>query len=250
MPSGGVKRSDDVSARKWTIREQVWERLTNERQAAFPFPIRLRIPNFRGAAEAAARFAELPEFQRARVVKVNPDAPQRLVRRLVLEHGKMLLMPTPRLRGGFVRVDPGRLPKSSLAKAASISGAFDLGETVALDDLPHIDLLVFGSVAVTTKGGRLGKGEGFAELEYATLRQLDLIDESIPIATTVHDSQLVDDVPREDFDVPVDIIATPTRVIRTNAALPKPSGILWDCLAPERLEEMPILRELKDKSRR
>lgn len=30
-----------------------------------------------------------------------------------------------------------------------------------------------------------------------------------------------------EHDVPVDIIVTPTRVIRTNTNLPKPPGILW-----------------------
>ena len=62
---------------KSRIRERVWEQLTAERQAAFPFPVRGRIPNFKGASQAAARLAALPEFGRARVIKVNPDSPQR-----------------------------------------------------------------------------------------------------------------------------------------------------------------------------
>jgi 5-formyltetrahydrofolate cyclo-ligase len=36
-----------------------------------------RIPNFKGAAEAAQRLAELPEFKKAEVIKVNPDTPQK-----------------------------------------------------------------------------------------------------------------------------------------------------------------------------
>ena len=35
------------------------------------------------------------------MVKVNPDTPQRSVRRLVLSQGKVLLTPQPRLRTGF-----------------------------------------------------------------------------------------------------------------------------------------------------
>jgi 5-formyltetrahydrofolate cyclo-ligase len=235
-------------AAKWAIRESVWERLMAEKQAAFPFPIRGRIPNFKGAPAAASRLASLPEFQAARVVKVNPDSPQRPVRRLILESGKTLLMPTPRLRGGFVCVDPHRVTRKDYARAASISGAFELGRVLSLAELPTIDLLVFGTVAVSSSGARVGKGEGYAELEYATLRQLGCIGEDVPIATTVNDVQIVEDIPVEPFDVPVDIVVTPTSVLRPSERPSRPSGILWEHLSPERLEEMPILLELKTRS--
>ncbi len=230
---------------KAAIRQSVWQRLTEERLAAFPFPIRGRIPNFKGARAAAARLAELPEFQQARAVKVNPDAPQQPVRQLVLEQGKLLLMPTPRLREGFLLLDPDRLPPGSARRASTISGVFELARHIGLEELPRIDCIVVGSVAVTASGGRLGKGEGYAELEYATLRQLGRIAPDVPIATTVHDVQEVDDVPIEPFDVPVDIIVTPTRVIRTGSKSAKPQGIIWELLDPRRLEEMPILRGLR-----
>jgi len=73
------------------------------------------------------------------------------------------------------------------------------------------------------------------------------IAEDVPIATTVHGVQVVDDIPVEPFDVPVDIIVTPTRVIRTRSRRTKPKGIIWDLLDPSRLEEMPILKELRDR---
>lgn len=44
---------------------------------------------------------------------------------------------------------------------------------------------------------------------------------------TVHDKQLVDDIPVEKLlvhDVPVDIICTPTQVIFTKTTIPKPQG--------------------------
>jgi len=239
-----------MSARdeKAEIRQRVWRRLEDERLAAFPRPIRGRIPNFKGSHEAAARLAELPEFQAARAIKVNPDAPQLPVRLRVLQQGKLLMMPTPRLRAGFLLLDPEKLRQHDLHHAASIAGASRLAEPIGLDDLPRIDLMVVGTVAVTTGGARVGKGEGYAELEYATLRQLGRVSEDVPIATTVHDVQIVDDIPVEPFDVPVDIIVTPTRVLRTQSALPKPRGILWDLLDPDRLGEMPILKELRERS--
>jgi 5-formyltetrahydrofolate cyclo-ligase len=230
---------------KQAIREASWERLMRERLAAFPLPIRGRIPNFKGAAQAADRLAGLPEFQTARAIKVNPDSPQRPVREHVLRAGKILLTPTPRLREGFLLLDPARLWPDQIKKAATIAGAAKFGRPVSLDDLPSIDLIVVGTVAISLAGSRVGKGEGYAELEYATLRQLGRIDAKVPIATTVHDVQVVEAIPMEAFDVPVDIIVTPTRVLRTPGNLPKPTGILWDRLAPERLEAMPVLKGLR-----
>lgn len=153
-------------------------------------------------------------------------------------------MPTPRLRAGFLVVDPGRLAPNQLFAASSISGAAALGTPISLDDLPQIDMLVFGSVAVSFAGDRVGKGEGYAELEFAVLRTLARVPESVTIATTVHDAQVVSAIPHAAFDVTLDLICTPTRTIRVGKRGPRPPGVLWDLLPRERRAEMPILEEL------
>ena len=229
---------------KQAIREQVWRRLDAEGISTFPRPVRGRIPNVRGADAAAERLAQTPEWRAAQTVKVNPDAPQRGVRFRALKHGKVLLMPTPRLREGFLLLDPTRIAANQLFAASSIRGAMTLATPITLDDLPTIDLLVFGSVAVTPTGDRVGKGEGYAELEFAVLRTLGRIPADVVIATTVHDAQVVEAIPREPFDVTLDLICTPTRTIRVEKRAPRPEGILWDVLPAERRAEMPILEEL------
>jgi 5-formyltetrahydrofolate cyclo-ligase len=208
--------------------------------------VRGRIPNVRDADAAAERLAQTPEWLSARVVKVNPDAPQRGVRFRALKQGKLLLMPTPRLRSGFLRLDPARIPSKRLFAASSISGASALGELIDLDDLPPIDLLVFGSVAVTPDGNRVGKGEGYAELEFAVLRSLNRVPPDVTIATTVHDTQVLDvgAIPREAFDVSLDVICTPTRTLRVARRPRRPDGVLWEALPAGRRGEMPILEEL------
>jgi len=229
---------------KQAIREQVWRRLDAEGISTFPRPVRGRIPNVRDADAAAERLAQTPQWRAAQTVKVNPDAPQRGVRFRALRQGKVLLMPTPRLRQGFLLLDPKRLAANQLFAASSIRGAMTLATPVTLDDLPTIDLLVFGSVAVTPGGDRVGKGEGYAELEFAVLRTLGRVPEDVIIASTVHDAQVVDALPREPFDVTLDLICTPTRTIRVEKRGPRPEGILWDLLPAERRAEMPILEEL------
>jgi 5-formyltetrahydrofolate cyclo-ligase len=178
------------------------------------------------------------------VVKVNPDAPQRGVRFRALRQGKTLLMPTPRLREGFLLLDPRTLAPNQLFAASSIRGALALARPISVDELPKLDLLVFGSVAVSAAGDRVGKGEGYAELEFATLRTLGRVPEDVVIATTVHDEQVVEAIPREPFDVTLDLICTPTRTIRVANRGPRPAGVLWDLLPAERRAEMPILEEL------
>lgn len=224
------------------LRQQVWQALTESRQAAFPLPVFGRIPNFKGAAAAAARLRATPEWQRARAVKVNPDAPQHPVRLQAILDGKVLYMPTPRLRAGFLCLRPEWVPPGQERYATSIRGLARYGREVPLDQVEPIDLIVAGSVAVSPQGARVGKGEGYSDREYAILRELGHPD--MPIATTVHDLQVVADVPRDPHDIPVDLICTPTRTLYTRTPYPKPAGIDWARVTREELEAMPPLREL------
>ena len=235
----------NTAARKRAIREAVWTRLEAEGLAAFPRSVAGRIPNFRGAEQAASRLAATKAFQAASMIKINPDAPQRPLRYRALQAGKRVLVPTPRLRGGFFLLDPAAIPPGRLLAAASISGFERYGQALPLDALPAIDLIVMGAVAVAPDGARLGKGEGYAELEYAVLRTLDRLGATTLVCTTVHDVQVVDAIPVEPFDVPVDVVATPTRLLETQPPYPRTGRILWDYLSPERLDAMPILRQLR-----
>jgi len=76
------------------------------------------------------------------------------------------------------------------------------------------------------------------------LRTLGRVPPDVCIATTVHDAQLVTAIPREPFDVSLDLICTPTRTIRVTGARRRPDGVLWDALPEGRRQEMPLLEEL------
>ncbi|MCS7125572.1 MAG: 5-formyltetrahydrofolate cyclo-ligase, partial [Aigarchaeota archaeon] len=132
-------------------------------------------------------------------------------------------------------------------KAATIRGAFMFGEKISLENIPKVDLIVVGSVAVGRDGSRIGKGEGYGEIEYAILREYGKVDENVLVATNVHDLQVFEEVPQDPYDVPVDIIATPSRLIRVDIKKPKPPGIIWSMLSEDKLREIPLLRSLKEK---
>merc|ERR1719453_2947335 len=110
--------------------------------------------------------------------------------------------------------------------AVTQQGVVTYGEPIGLEDQLKVDMVVIGSVAVNpANGARIGKGEGFAELEYGMLRMMGAVDDDAPVVSCIHDCQLVDDIPTEKMlchDVPVDIICTPTRTIRVPRVLPKP----------------------------
>ena len=230
--------ADKSAARQW-----VWDKLRAEGVARFPFPPHGRIPNFAGAEVAAARLLDIEPWKSATAIKVNPDSPQRPLRAEALRRGITVFVPTPRLRGGFKKLDPRRIPPDKFEEAASLSHGERWSEEVALVDMPKLDAIVCGSVAVTCDGRRCGKGEGYSDLEFAILRELG--HPPVPVATTVHDLQVVGSVPRDPTDLPLSVIATPTHAIPINHPSAAPTGIDWSRLTAEDLEEMPILAELK-----
>lgn len=218
---------------KQAVRERMWELLEREGAARFP-GARGRIPNFRGAEAAAARLAELPEWQAAHVIKANPDAPQLPVRRRARKDGKTLYMAVPRLAEEKpfleVRGDP------------TIKRAMTEGKPLAVDELEPVELIVCGTVAVNRQGVRVGKGGGFSDLEFALLVECGLLDRGTTIVTTVHDLQLLaEKLPETSHDFRVDVIVTPTTTVRTRARR-RPPGVLWDHLDADKRAAIPVLR--------
>jgi 5-formyltetrahydrofolate cyclo-ligase len=230
-------------ADKAAARGAVWDRLVERKAAAFPFPPHGRIPNFKGSAEAARRLFTIPLFRYARRLKCNPDSAQRAVREEALRRGIVVYVPTPRLAGDFKKLDPAKIPRERLRDAATISKGAAWAEDVALDGLPPMDAIVCGSVAVSRDGRRAGKGEGYADREYAILRELG--HPPAPVATTVHPLQLVDVLPASPHDLPLAWIVTPDEVVAVADPPPAPAGIDWSALRTADYDEMPVLRELR-----
>ena len=82
-------------------------------------------------------------------------------------------------------------------------------------ELAPVDLVVTGCVAVGEDGARLGKGGGFADLEFALAGAAGLIGPETLVVTTVHELQLrpAGMIPTAAHDAPVDLVVTPERVI-------------------------------------
>ncbi len=197
---------------KIEIRNHVWELLQKRKAARFP-GAKGRIPNFIGAEACAKQLGEIPYWKAAKVLKSNPDSPQRAIR------------------------------QRALAEGTSIKGAAQYGRPVTLDQVEKIDLVVCGSVAINRQGARVGKGGGYSDLEFALLTEEGKIGPDTPIVTSVHPLQIIDEeIPMTEHDIPLSAIVTPTEVVAPTSSFARPKGIYWRLLPKEKLDDIPVLK--------
>jgi len=229
---------------KEEIRMSIWRYMEKNEIALPPRPCYYKVPNFIGSRYAASRLSRSSYFRNAEIIYVAQDPPLLHVREEVLRSGKILITSSYKLRRGFFMIDPSKLHPRSIKAAVSLRGVSRYGEAVQMYSNHKVDLYVIGSVAVTLNGARLGKGGGFSDLEYGILREMGIVKKNTPIATIVHECQIVEEIPMELHDVPVDLIVTPLRLIETKTKFKKPPGIIWDLITIDVVNEFPILKQL------
>lgn len=239
------------------LRMKIWD-LMEERNFVkdYPRPCHHKIPHFKQCGKAAQKLSHLREFYYAKCVKINPSMAQMHLRFLTLQSGKKLLVPSPALEEAFMlEIDGKKLTKNwQLKRASSKAGSKELGKPLTINDKFQIDLFVVASVACAPNGMRLGKGLGYAEIEWGILYIMKAVNKRTLVVTTVHDAQVLseNELPLSllsEHDLPVDIIVTPTRIINVRKKLQKPTkGIMWDLIREEQFENIPVLKELKLKA--
>ena len=201
---------------------------------------RLRALDFDRLAVAAAicqNLDRLPEFADAQTLAVYLDfgfeAPIRpFLPRLFERKGRIVA--APRCVGcelEFYRLDAPRFavvpsdenaadfldrdafsPNRPFRLTGLTSGAFGIWEPfpdpsrlVAPD---AFDLVLVPGLAFDLDGGRLGRGAGFYD------RFLSALSPKTRLVGVALDEQIVEKAPRDRFDLPVDALATPSRLVR------------------------------------
>lgn len=161
-----------VDQEKQRVRERVWG-LPDSADAVHDASVHGRIPNFKGAEQAADRLAELSQWRAAQIIKAVPDKAQLPVRVRALTEAKTVFMAVPKLADArpFYLLDPAALAVPPV-EAASSKVAASIAPKVAVDALRPVDLVVVGSVAVNRAGVRIGKGAGYSDLGFAFLMKL------------------------------------------------------------------------------
>ncbi len=242
MPSSkDVVATTDAIA-KQAIRERIWDRLAQAGASTDP---RGRIPDFESAEIAADHLAELGAWERAEVIKANPDQPQLPVRVRALREGKVVYMAVPKLADPlpFFRLDPAELDEDAESLAAHRTATSRAPKT-AVAAMRPVDLVVCGTVAVNHDGVRVGKGAGYSDIEVGLLAEAGLIGPETTIVTTVHHLQVVDEpLPHDEHDFTVDYIVTPQEIIRCGPPY-RPHGFIWSNLSEQQIAEIPVLAAL------
>ena len=82
---------------------------------------------------------------------------------------------------------------------------------VTVAELAPVDVAVTGCVAAGEDGARLGKGGGFADLEFALACTAGLTGQDTVVVTTVHELQVrpPGSIAMAAPDAPVDLVVTP-----------------------------------------
>lgn len=212
-----------------------------------------QIPIFVDIDKANELLAQTDEFKNAQNIKLNFDRPQKGIFVEALKANKTLFLSGDRKSVAFLdKVDNNTLKtETQEIDEKSINDMFrskNHKAEVPLSDKIELDLVIIGSIAVGKDGRRIGNENGFNDLELGILTHIGAITDKTLIVTTVHDDQIVDDIRSdifEKFDYPVDVIVTPTQVIKIEKRLHRPEGIYWELLKERRVNASPTLQHLK-----
>ncbi len=170
-----------------------------------------RIPDFHGSEKSARLLRNTNEWKNASTIFVSPDTAQKSVRENAFYDHKYLVMASPKLLNGYILLEPSSTVGHE-KEASTIKGAFKFGSKI--ETFPTIDIVVEGSVAVDMYGGRLGKGGGYGDVEISYLKDQMIIGVKTPLISTVHEIQVVEEVPTEHHDQKINMIITPESVLR------------------------------------
>ena len=227
------------------IRQRIWDRLrpVARPDARFHLDFEQFVPDFDGSDLATARVA-----LGSGLVFVTPDNAMLSLRARLIADGRRFVIASYNLRRGFLLVDPATMP----ALAPDDMATLDVIERHArpldlarLADLGPIGLVATGASAVSRDGVRFGRGHTFLDLEWGIFAHLGLVDEATKIVAITHDVQVVDDLLHvTDHELPVDLIATPTRLVPVPRKGRRPRGISWNNVSPDLITAIPPLREL------
>jgi 5-formyltetrahydrofolate cyclo-ligase len=233
------------------VRERIWSKLKDVALPDSRFHLNFAevIPDFQGSEGATDRLVAEPFYATGNYAFITPDNCLVDLRRRMLLAGKTMVVSTYGIYRGFRLLDPSRISPGQELFAAWLDGIEHFGQPIALAEVAargRFDFMVTGASAVSLDGVRFGKGHGFFDLEWGIFTDMGIAGETTPVAAVVHDVQVVEDkLYPSPTDILVDVIATPTRLIKVKGRATRPRGINWDLLEPEQIANTPPLQELQ-----
>jgi len=229
---------DNSITSKDDVRKQVCNTIANQHSwcatTCLP-PTSRDTPIFHYAFCAVDRFTVLPELQDATTICLSP------LRRVVTD---LLLNETVIQQVKVLELIPGM--HGQYSEITKVDG--EVKSVSVLDPLETaVDIFVVGSMGVDKKGHRVGKEGDLTGIDFI----LSNMGSSVKyVVTIVHDCQVFDEIPTNilsKYDLPVDIIITPSRVIKVENKLGKPSNPFWSSLKRELIGKNYNLKPAKDR---
>ncbi|KAH7406252.1 hypothetical protein DE146DRAFT_651157 [Phaeosphaeria sp. MPI-PUGE-AT-0046c] len=216
-------------------------------------------PDFRGSATASSRVADLPCYKNARAVLITSDNSLERLRYQALKDGKKVLVGTYRLRRGFVLLDPARIDHAMYELAASLDGMEKpgLGRAMSLaqlrDEGLNIDVCVTGGLVINEHGVVVYEGQALFEVQWALLQDVKVLGVSARVIAVAHACQVVNETlwgleetkPTKTGEVQCDFVVTPEKVFKVEAPCRPTTGINFDTIDQDALNNIPPLQELK-----
>lgn len=153
----------------------------------------------------------LNEYVRARgiacYVSKDTEVDTRVLIRTSLDRGKRVLIPV--VKKGEVELFFSEIKDLGKELAPGTFGILEpKPEFVRQVDLDTVDLMFVPGIAWDKEGYRLGWGRGYFD------RVIQKLPSHVKSAGLAFNLQLINRVPRDQFDVPVDMVITESRVIR------------------------------------
>lgn len=179
------------------------------RAARRAVPPEARAAYARAIADRALTLPELVDAEAVAVYGASPEeADPAVLERALRARGVRVAYPRvagPRMLTWHWVDDPSSL----------VAGAFGLREPASgapVATIAGLDALIVPGIAFDASCNRLGYGGGY----YDTL----LATHQAPAIGIAFDEQLVDEVPHDERDRPVDVVVTPSRTFRAPTSLP------------------------------
>jgi 5-formyltetrahydrofolate cyclo-ligase len=216
-------------------------------------------PDFRGSEAAVHRVTNLLCYKSADTILVTCDNSLESLRLRALQDGKKLLVGTYRLRRGFVLLDPVRIDQKRFELAACLDGMEKpgIGRAVSIaqirDEGLRIDMCATGGLVFNEQGVVIWEGQSLFEVQWALLQDIKALGISARVVAVAHACQVVDEAQpgmqrftaSKPGEVQCDYVVTTDRVIEVEAAAKPTSGVDFDAVDPDALNNIPPLQELK-----
>ena len=235
------------------IRKRVWKELRRVAQpdSRFHWDFTAFIPDYAGSAQCTEAIRALPPYRDSRTILVTPDNNLISLRAQCLFDGKTLVVPTYALARGFWQITRADVPPGHEAFAATLDGLECFAHPFAVEAVgaeAPVALLVTGASVINTEGVRISSDPSYFDLEWLILKTLGVVSAATPVVAVVHDCQLVQwPCAPPPFGAVADVIVTPTRVFETGHRYRKPERIVWEDLAWEVIQDVPLLKALYER---